>query len=563
MPSLTWHIVKKDYRYLRPYLDIWWGILVSNALVAAWCVHHIFHQSAADALKNNEQEILTSFNWFFLAMDVLLLALVVDAILKNDSPIDEKAFWRTRPVGGRRMFRAKLMSIGLFCFVVPGAIQAVEHLIFGFSPHEFLLGLEQFAVIQGGMVAVLASAALLFQRTIVGLLTYVCMMIAVLMATAIAPFEQPEAYLIVMVASFRNGWIFPGIIIAAVFLLAALIYNGRRRRTGFLILGTGILLLWPVGFSWMNHHQNPPGIFITRRARNDVINLSLAPSALVDQPPYSSSYIWRLHGWISNPTLPELGDSGWRVQFAVSQATWPGEKAVELNYNPGQFWSDRVSLVNAPAAFAAAGYGRLIGTTAESWRNLPVGEVSDEQLARLKKEPAKLTTRAQLQSVRLESHADLPAVTGATWRSDMTAKRLVAAMVGSPATITLQLDEISPWHSVMFETPEEITGRGILNSHIYLLYNPKTKECVEGTPSESNMDSDPIFTWRRVSLTFNFANETDATGQPRSATTEQTPVDRLRWLADARLVELQFTPTENLDVLSTIDSFQIPTDAKK
>ena len=44
MPSLTWHIVKKEYRYLRPYLDIWWGILVSNALVAAWCVHHIFHQ---------------------------------------------------------------------------------------------------------------------------------------------------------------------------------------------------------------------------------------------------------------------------------------------------------------------------------------------------------------------------------------------------------------------------------------------------------------------------------------------------------------------------------------
>jgi hypothetical protein len=558
MPSLTWHIVKKDYRYLRPYLDIWWGILVSNALVAAWCVHHIFHQSAADALKNNEQEILTSFNWFFLAMDVLLLALVVDAILKNDSPIDEKAFWRTRPVGGRRMFRAKLMSIGLFCFVVPGAIQAVEHLIFGFSPHEFLLGLEQFAVIQGGMVAVLASAALLFQRTIVGLLTYVCMMIAVLMATAIAPFEQPEAYLIVMVASFRNGWIFPGIIIAAVFWLTALIYTGRRRRIGFFVLTCGIVLLLPAGYYWMNHHKIPPGTFITARAHPDLINLPLTPSALVDQPSYAYSYVWRLHGWLTSPALPELEDSGWVVQFATSQLNWPGERAVELNYNPPNYSNDPVTLINAPVAFAAAGYGRLIGASAESWRNLPLGEVSEQQLDRLKKEPAKLTTRAQLQSVRLQSQVDLPAVAGAIWRSDMAAKRLLNVIVGSPATITLQFDEISPWHSIMFETPEEITGRGVLNSHIYLLYNSKTKECLEGTPAQTGMDSDPIFTWRRVSVTFSFANETDATGLSLPNPNYQTPLDRLRWLADARLVVLQYTPTQNLTVLTTIDSFLLP-----
>jgi len=557
MNPLTWHIVKKDYRYLRPYLDIWWSLLVANALAAAWCIQHIFHESAQDIGKNYHEGILVSLNWFFLALDILMLGLVVDAILKNDSPIDEKAFWRTRPVDGGRMFRAKLISIGLFCFVVPGAIQAAGHLAFGFSWSEFIQELEQFAVIQGGMIAVATGAAVLFQRTIMGLLAFACFIIAFIFAGSMLPGLSGVATVVVMVADLRNVWVFPGIFIAAVIGLAALIYTGHRRRTGFFVLACGIILMWPAGFCAIRFHKNPPGAFLAQASSVDSAKWSVAPSAFVEQPAYSYSFVWRLHGWITNPTLPELGNSGWQVQWTTSDLSWPGEKATELNFNTLNYWKDPVSLINAPAAYAAAGYGRLIGATAESWRKIPLGEVNDVQLTRLKKEPAKLATRLQLQSGRLVSLVDLPAQTGSIWRSDMTAKHLVDVSVKSPASIVIQFDELSPWHSRWFETEEELLGHLLRNTHIFLLYNSKTKECLEGTLNESTMDSDPMFTWQRAAVTFDFAHSTDATGKSMSNSMDESAL--AAWLADARLTELQFIPTQNMVVPFTIDTFQLPT----
>jgi hypothetical protein len=568
MPSLTWHIVKKDYRYLRPYLDIWWGILLCNAVAAAWCIHHIFHTNAQDALNatprtilgnNQTVAVLIGLNWFFLVLDVTFLCFVVDAILKIDSPIDEKAFWRTRPVGGARMFRAKFISLGLFCFVVPGVIQAAGHLVFGFSPGEFLRGLAQFAAIQGGLVALVACAAVLFQRTIQGMLTFVCLAVVFIAVEAFS--QAPDSLFVALFAEFRNAWIFPGLFCATALMVAVLIYTGHRRLFGSLALVCGILLMWSAGFSWMNDQAAIAQIFASTPARDEAVKLAVAPSPVADQPSYPASFppvvFWRLHGWITNPALPELKDSAWRIRSVDSQLSWPGTKSIKANYNPILYWNESPPLINSPAAFTAMGYGRLVGQFAESWRNIPLGMIEPDNLTRLKKEPAKLAAQFQVESGQFERLADLPTASGSTWHTDMITTRVESVALSSPTAITVRLDQIGPWHSRLFETETEIASRGLLNPDTFLLYNPKTRECVEGTASEADMDGDPVFNWQRATVTFSFDHQTDATGQPVPDAVNKDSL--AQWLADARLVEFRFAPTRSFIVPVTIDQFLLPT----
>jgi hypothetical protein len=533
---------------------------VCNALVAVWQIHWILGGYFDDKwLYQKYENGLENWFWFFVLLDVLMLGLVVEEMLKNDSPINEKAFWRTRAIGKGRMFCAKLVSLGLFCFVVPGAIQAAQRLVFGFSAHEYWAWLVQFAIIQGGIVAVVACAALLYQRTIHGLLVFTGLTAAAVIVPLIflqtsSPYK---ASFINFEVALDAGWReYPGLLFATVLVVAALMYAGQSRRVGKLALICGLLLNWTVGLHSMGNFDVATYLEGTYAEaarfnvpRNDTVKLSVEPSSVANR--VQSTSLWRIYGWVNNPGFPELKDSVWRITYTSSELNWPGAKPVATRENFGEWGTQSVQLINAPATFAALGYGRLAWPTIGTGRDFPLAMLTDQQLARIKKEPAKLDAKVYAESGRLDRIAEVPAAEGATWRDGMTTARVRSVSLNSLTVVALKIDKIGPW-----TLPPPALQFGELNP-LFLLYNPKTRECVEGISSIVDLASGPAFAWQQQTLTFTFTNKTDANGQHLPDFASKPAL--LAWLADARLVELNFVSQQSFYLPVTIDSFLLPT----
>ena len=199
---LIWHIVKKDFRRCR------WMLLL---LAAIWLVKTVLLYETLhryDRFSWNEVSIaLNGVRLIDLAIsryanypldtvallarlssftDIFLLLGVILCVMKEDSPIEERPFWRTRPIHFEQMFAAKALFIAMVAWPVPVALQMVaniwvfgpfshwyyfdwlSHLIFDALSHGFR-GVPDVILIQAGWAAVAIVAAALWKNWVVGL----------------------------------------------------------------------------------------------------------------------------------------------------------------------------------------------------------------------------------------------------------------------------------------------------------------------------------------------------------------------------------------------------------
>jgi hypothetical protein len=115
---LTWHIVQKDLRRLRP----WLALLVA-AILARYAHFHI----PAYAPELNEIRALWNraelIDGILLGLALFATALTAATLVHEDAVIGDRPFWLTRPVSGARLLAAKTLTFTLTIILLPLALQ--------------------------------------------------------------------------------------------------------------------------------------------------------------------------------------------------------------------------------------------------------------------------------------------------------------------------------------------------------------------------------------------------------------------------------------------------------
>jgi len=587
MNSSAWNIVRKDFRLTQNFLVAWWVILTTGAIITAWNLNQIlldpgdFYQAA-----HQDVFIFTGgffqdawpylSNWVVLGLDAVLLAVLVDLIIKADSPIDERAPWHTRPVSGPGVWRAKLLYLGLFCYGVPGIIQTLERLYLGSDWANCLHGLVHFAIIQSVLVAYVASAAVLFHRTFTGLLVFCGVVFVILLL------DQTEYFTEITLdnpsSPFREGlpiaWIVLGLFCFTGLVVTTLMYAGHQRKTGLLTLGGGMLAAIVAYLFWMKHPSVQPEI---APQRDDRVQISL--SSLISNVNRIPDNFNAAQLFLSSQiTLRGTTDSVLHVNEVHARLSWPSQKLRPISTT--QPWH---GLFNLTGAVAAAGYGHLLMENPPYYPDTPLSWPK-EWLTQAAALSAHWEGTVTGEMGRLVVDWDIPYAEHAHWTHNESLFKLEAR--NAPATyLDFMLWEISPTYSPWLSvSPMEDDLR------VILLYNPVKHEAIPGSMGTWNGGREnlsvysitasgayfdlteifgtkyPIFPDRGVMHGFYRNQLTDETKlyvetwqHDKAAFAQQHKQEMDNWLAGAHLVELHFVPDHSVYNTATSDSVQIIT----
>ena len=142
--NLVWHIVRKDFRYLRFYVAGWLGLLMAVCLLVrlGWGLH-LYWIPVIGVLK------------------IVLLALVVSNLVQEDSPVGSTSFWLSRPVSGWRLLAAKSILLAL-TLVIPTLLVEVSFLVLnGVTAHDIFRSIPETLIYSVFAVAILMMLAAL------------------------------------------------------------------------------------------------------------------------------------------------------------------------------------------------------------------------------------------------------------------------------------------------------------------------------------------------------------------------------------------------------------------
>lgn len=132
--KLIWHVVRKDLRRLAWPAAGWLAFQVAAALgvaSASWSPETVDATGAADWMRTLRTVVMLA-GWVELSVAVLLAGVLV----LEDHAVGSDVFWRTRPIGARRLLGAKLLSAALVLVVAPVAVLVPVWLGAGFSGGE-------------------------------------------------------------------------------------------------------------------------------------------------------------------------------------------------------------------------------------------------------------------------------------------------------------------------------------------------------------------------------------------------------------------------------------------
>jgi len=600
------HILKKDIRLTWRYLAVWVGLLLFKAYCIVVGIDRLLRPWTYSNLVPRDQSLVASivaewpmFMMFFFYVCPILLGYIVSMILKADSPIDERSLWRTRPVAGRAMLRAKLIFLGLFGILVPCSIETVVRLHYGFDAHECVRGFVETAVMQAAWISLIAAAALLFKRTFTGLLAFAAIAIIGAWAVDYASKHFADSIHLVGPAFISTphsgyfgmgfGFIFFTLEVAAVLAMAWLMYGGARPWRGGATLAIGLLLALGLTLAgrWLflsGDEPMPPldnSIHLTfhtlppKRLPADTSETHTVADGTVvttDTVTVTSAVIdgtdQTVYGWLEDPAFPAPKDEVLRVTQVHSSLSWPDTKDRPLkdDFTNLSWWNTR--LVNVSAALAAAGYGRLAWLPEQNFSNsLPLSVLADKNvfltrkmIERAQTEPATWTGELVCEAGHLVTVADVSPSVGASWSEGNF--RYAVNLSGpfkskdSSQNFGFFINEIGPAEYLLTPPPPNDDSL-----RIFLLYNPHTKECIQTTPDPTWGRYGSLFSVLNAGeqdITFNFSDKRDEKGQLLPV--RMSKEDVKNWVANAHLVELRYEPERRFSCAVTIDPFLVPKD---
>ena len=232
------HLCRHEVRDQRAYLAVWAALIVAHPLLASV------------PLPGAGAPRVALVFLVLPLLRVLLMTIVVGAIVHGDSPIDERAFWRTRPIAPVHLALAKWLVVVLTFVVLPTVVVCAVALSVQVPIWHWPWMLFQVIATEGaitGLVLVLASrtrhiAALLLATT--GVAGVLVLLLNALEQLRRVPWMRDRGLMADSVLATGAGL---SVMTVAAIGLLVLAYRGHAARRPFAvaILATFLALVAP------------------------------------------------------------------------------------------------------------------------------------------------------------------------------------------------------------------------------------------------------------------------------------------------------------------------------
>jgi hypothetical protein len=158
--NLTWHIARKLLRHLWPWLALI-AVVIATRYSLLWQFEHLLDidRPLFDQTAGTDSRLYI--------IQHILLGLFIVAVLHEDSPLDRRAFWTTRPISGLRLLAAKLIAIVIGALLLPLAGAILWWLLHDFRACDIVASIPHQLIIPTVVIAI-ALASALFNRTWIG-----------------------------------------------------------------------------------------------------------------------------------------------------------------------------------------------------------------------------------------------------------------------------------------------------------------------------------------------------------------------------------------------------------
>ena len=265
--NIIWHIVRKDFRRCRWALWLLAGVwLVKSVLLFTLLIQNDPRPSVwdyyTDALNGTEVigwviaychnfvgefSDFSIFWWVCGYADFFLLVGIILCLMKEDSTLDEKSFWRTRPISNWQMFTAKALFIGLIVWPAPVALQILVNVLApsfagtdpSWLPH-WRDEVPDVILIQTVWVAPAILVGSLWRNRVIGVCVFTLVFALMIAAGAALNLANDPGV-------GRFGWIAFTLLAGSV-LIAFAMYQRPNRAFGFSLFGLLVAIIFTLLF---------------------------------------------------------------------------------------------------------------------------------------------------------------------------------------------------------------------------------------------------------------------------------------------------------------------------
>ena len=152
--NLTRHLIANDFRYLRPYLSVWWALLILQAIL----------MGSYAQLFSGERMWLFSPSFLGLLVAILklcLLTLIVSEAVRKDATTGTTAFWLSRPISKGRLLASKSLFLALVVLLPDLLVQVVLLLVRGVALEDTVRSIPQIVLLTLFTIVVLTMLTVL------------------------------------------------------------------------------------------------------------------------------------------------------------------------------------------------------------------------------------------------------------------------------------------------------------------------------------------------------------------------------------------------------------------
>lgn len=157
--NLTLHLMAWDLRYMRPYLGLWLGLVVLQAVLVGYAPHLPLPKPQPDFFLPPLAWELSLLAWLVAVLKICLLAVLVGRLVHKDPTTGSTAFWLSRPLSRARLLAGKSLFL-LVAVVLPTLLVEVGVLfVCGVAPYDTLRSVPQILFLTVLALAVLMMLA--------------------------------------------------------------------------------------------------------------------------------------------------------------------------------------------------------------------------------------------------------------------------------------------------------------------------------------------------------------------------------------------------------------------
>lgn len=387
--NLIFAVVKKDARALAGRMAWWLGLMILKLAVGAWLfLSPDVTRAMVDA---------AGYALIVLALtEGALLFLLAALLVREDAPVGENTFWRTRPLSGARLLAAKLAgAFGLL--VLPAIVTSV--------PWWLLAGgVDATALLRAAALMLGVQAAVIFPAILMAAVTDSLgrMLIYSLMLLAVGSFGSGFVAMVMAAAKIRaeegqwRMWVLAGGVAATAAAIVLGQYLGRRAYRAPLTAIAGLAAALVLALSWPYPVSAPvtPGTLELRLGTG-----TITPEATRGRASAGITFATELRG-ADRDLFPvgELVRSEWRFS---DRGTTGGGGGFMPGHGPARQEVGRVLGLGQPEKPETADPKVRSELRFVTWADRPMQE-------RLRAGPAMLTVTADLSLLR-----PVPVATGA------------------------------------------------------------------------------------------------------------------------------------------------------